>query len=169
MATSLEDDASAAKIAAWIEQNLAGRLLSIERQARWRPAWFVEAQMPEGRLSLYVRGRREQSELLFYPLAHEAEVLRVLGAAGIPVPKIYGLCKDPEAIVMQRLPGRPVLATADTPEQAAGILLEFMDILARMHSVPPERFRGAGLETPGRGGRTCVQPVRSFRENSDGE
>jgi aminoglycoside phosphotransferase (APT) family kinase protein len=148
MATSLVDDACAAKITAWVEQNLAGTIRSVERQARWRPAWFVEAETPEGPLSLYVRGRREQSELLFYPLAHEAEVLRVLGAADIPVPKIYGLCEDPEAIVMQRLPGRPNLATADTPEQAAGILLTFMDILARMHAIPPQRFRGAGLETP---------------------
>jgi aminoglycoside phosphotransferase (APT) family kinase protein len=152
MATSLEESAAekrtTANLNAWVERNLSGHVLSAERQARWRPAWFVEAETEEGPLSLYVRGRREQSELLFYPLAHEAEVLQVLASAGVPVPKIYGLCDDPEAIVMQRLAGRPNLATADTPEQAAGILLEFMDILARMHAIPPERFRGAGLEIP---------------------
>jgi aminoglycoside phosphotransferase (APT) family kinase protein len=137
-----------ARLRAWIEQRFSGRVLSMERQERWRPAWFVEVDTPEGRLPLYVRGRREQAELLFFPLAHEAEVLRVLGAAGVPAPRIYGLCEDPDAIVMDRMPGRPNLATAESPAEAAQILLELMDILAQAHAIPPERFAGAGLPVP---------------------
>src|ERR1700761_4286404 len=114
---AVEANGPEAKVIRWIEQTLNAKVLSMERQARWRPAWFVEAETANGRLSLYVRGRREQAELLFFPLAHEAEVLRVLHAAGIPGPKIYGLCDDPEAIVMDRMPGRPDLATADSAEE----------------------------------------------------
>jgi aminoglycoside phosphotransferase (APT) family kinase protein len=137
------------KLRRWIEQRLGGQVLSMERQARWRPAWFVEVETADRRLSLYVRSRREQAELLFFPLAHEAEVLRVLNAAGIPSPRIYGLCDDPEAIVMDRMPGRADLATADSAEEAAAVLLDFIAILARMHALPPESFLAApGLTMP---------------------
>jgi len=138
-----------AKIRRWIERHLKARVVSMERQARWRPAWFVEAETAQEKLSLYVRGRREQAELLFFPLAHEAEVLRVLNAAGIPSPRIHGLCDDPEAIVMDRMPGRPDLATADSTEEAEAALLDFIPILARMHSLPPEDFlKAPGLRMP---------------------
>lgn len=138
-----------AKVRRWIEQRLEAKVLSMERQARWRPAWFVEAETAKGPLSLYVRGRREQAELLFFPLAHEAEVLRVLHAAGIPSPRIYGLCEGPEAIVMDRMPGRPDLATADSKEEAAAALLDFIPILARMHALPAEDFlKAPGLRMP---------------------
>jgi len=102
-------DGPESKLRRWIEQRLGGTIVSMERQARWRPAWFAEVETADGRMPIYVRSRREQAELLFFPLAHEAEVLRVLHAAGIPSPKIYGLCDDPEAIVMDRMPGGPIL------------------------------------------------------------
>ncbi len=138
-----------AKLRRWIEERFNGRVLSTERQARWRPAWFVEVEVQGRTKSIYVRSRREQEELLFFPLAHEAEVLRVLHAAGIPGPQIYGLCEDPEAIVMDRMPGRPDLATADSEAEAAAALLDFIAILARMHALPPEDFLAApGLKMP---------------------
>jgi aminoglycoside phosphotransferase (APT) family kinase protein len=133
----------------WIGQRLGGRIVSIERQARWRPAWYAEVEIGGERRPVYVRGRRAQAELLFFPLAHEAEVLRVLRESGIPAPRIYGMCDDPEAIVMDRMPGRADLNTADSPEEAAATLLDFIEVLARMHALPPERFLGApGLAMP---------------------
>ena len=142
-------DGPEAKLRRWIAVRFGGRILSMERQARWRPAWFVSVETASGQLSLYARGRREQAELLFFPLAHEAEVLRVLHQAGIPGPRIYGLCEDPEAIVMDRMPGRPDLATADSEAEAAAALLDFTAILARMHALPPEDFLAApGLKMP---------------------
>ncbi len=146
---AVDTDGSEAKLSRWIEQRLGGTVVAMERQARWRPAWFVEVETAQGRMPIYVRGRRDQAELLFFPLAHEAEVLRVLHTAGIPSPRIYGLCDDPEAIVMDRMPGRPDLATADTEEEAAAALLDFIPILARMHALPPEDFlRAPGLKMP---------------------
>src|SRR5215469_16613797 len=104
----------AARLTAFIEDRLNGKVISMERQARWRPAWFVEVDTADGRRSIYARGKRDQAELLFFPLAHEAEVLRVLHEAGIPSPRIYGRCEEPEAIIMDRMPGRPDLSTADS-------------------------------------------------------
>jgi len=104
----------------------------------------------DGKKALYARGRRAQSELLFYPLAHEAEVLRVLHDSDIPAPRIYGLCPEPECIVMDRMPGRNDISTAESDEEAAAVLLDFMEILARMHKLPPEGFlKAPGLEIPG--------------------
>ena len=36
---------------AWVEETLGGRLVSVERQERWRPSWFgsVQAVPPEAR------------------------------------------------------------------------------------------------------------------------
>jgi len=139
-----------AQIQAWIEERLQGKVLSMERQARWRPCWYVdfEAKSSKARKQLYVRGRRAQAELLFFPLAHEAEVFRVLHEAGIPSPVVYGLCPDPEAIVMDKMPGRANLATAESKAEQESVLLDYMDVLARMHAIPPERFAGAGLTIP---------------------
>jgi aminoglycoside phosphotransferase (APT) family kinase protein len=137
-----------AKLSAWAEQHLGGRIVSIERQARWRPCWYAEFEGHGHKKSLYFRSRRLQSELLFFPLAHEAEVLRVLHAHGIPSPVVYGLTPEPESIVMDRMPGRPNISTAETPEEGAAALRDFMEVLARMHAIPPERFLGAGLEIP---------------------
>jgi aminoglycoside phosphotransferase (APT) family kinase protein len=144
----IADPTPEALLTAWAEQHLQGRIVSIERQPRWRPSWYAEFQSGGQTKSLYFRSRRLQAELLFFPLAHEAEVLRVLHAHGIPSPTIYGLCPEPEAIVMDRMPGRPNLGTAETPAEGTAVLRDFMGVLARMHAIPPERFLGAGLEIP---------------------
>ena len=76
-------------------------------------------------------------------------MLSVLHAAGIPSPRIYGLCDNPEAIVMDRMPGRADLATTDSETEAATVLLDFIPILARMHALPPEDFlKAPGLRMP---------------------
>ena len=50
----MEGDTPEAKIKRWIEQRLNATVRSMERQARWRPAWFVEAETEQGALPLYV-------------------------------------------------------------------------------------------------------------------
>ena len=40
----MTDEESEAAIARWFEQNLGARVTRIERQGRWRPAWFVDAE-----------------------------------------------------------------------------------------------------------------------------
>ena len=110
------------RIVEWIAGELGAGTISIERQARWRPCWFVVAEREGETLRLYVRARREQEDLTFFPLKHEAEVLRAFGRNGIPAPKIYGMCPDPEAIVMEWIPGRPDLGTVDDPAERQAIL-----------------------------------------------
>ena len=44
------------KLRRWIEQRLGGQVLSMERQARWRPAWLDQVETAAGRKSIYDRG-----------------------------------------------------------------------------------------------------------------
>jgi aminoglycoside phosphotransferase (APT) family kinase protein len=148
MPKGIAEDTPEARLTAWAERHLQGRIVSIERQPRWRPSWYAEFERGGERKSLYFRSRRLQAELLFFPLAHEAEVLRVLHAHDIPSPIVYGICPEPEAIVMDRMPGRPDLSTAETADEGAAVLRDFMQVLARMHAIPPQRFLGAGLAMP---------------------
>jgi len=138
----------------WIEAQLGGRIVSFERQARWRPAFFLELELERGagrggeRRLLYLRGERGELDHGVYPLEHESRVLQVLEAEGIPVPHVYGFCPDPKAILMDRMPGRANLATADGDAERASVLDHYMDLLADLHSVDPARFEAIGIERP---------------------
>lgn len=136
------------RIREWIESNVGAKVTSIARQARWRPAWFVELDGAARPRQLYFRGSRGAGHPIF-TLDHEAAVLRVLEEEGIPVPHVYGICPEPHGIVMDCAPGQADLSTAKDEAEMAGVLDHYIDILTDMHAIPPERFRSTGLATPG--------------------
>ena len=61
----------------WLQANLGGDVVSLTRQARWRPAWWVELQRAGETLELYVRGERTDMIPIF-PLEHELHMQEVL-------------------------------------------------------------------------------------------
>jgi aminoglycoside phosphotransferase (APT) family kinase protein len=137
----------AAGVRAWLEAEL-GTVTTMERQARWRPAWFATVKRADGgELPLYVRGAREglanTSEL-----DEEAGMLRVLEAHGVPVPHVYGMVDEPEAIVMDALPGRANLGTADSEAEQRAVLDHYVEILTQVHTIDPAAFVAQGLRMP---------------------
>jgi aminoglycoside phosphotransferase (APT) family kinase protein len=142
-ATEGSDDAA---VRAWIEANV-GPVVAMERQGRWRPAWYVDAQVGADRIPLYVRGARPGLSGSAPP-RQEGQILSVLEEHGIPVPHVYGAIETPDAVTMSRLAGRPNLATADDDAQRAAVLADYVDVLARIHAIPPESFAAAGLSAP---------------------
>jgi hypothetical protein len=132
----------------WVEKTLGARIVSFERQARWRPAFFLELDRDGERLSIYLRGERGELDHGAYPLEHESRVLQVLESEGLPVPHVYGFCEDPHAILMDRSPGRANLATAESEAERVAVLDHYMDLLADMHSIDPARFEEIGIERP---------------------
>ena len=76
----------------------------VERQPRWRPAWFVDATGPSETFSLYVRGERLDARIGF-DLHHEMRLQDLLGSQGIPVPRVHGWIDEPTAYVMDRVDG----------------------------------------------------------------
>lgn len=135
-----------ARIVAWIEAHL-GRVIRIERQPRWRPAWFVDVERDGALLPLYVRGDREGMEGSV-PVSLEAGVLERLEAAGVPVPHVYGMIDEARAVVMDRLPGRANLATADSDAARGAILDHYMDVLAVIHARDTAEFTPLGFPVP---------------------
>ena len=61
----------------WIETNLGGRILSYQRQPRWRPAFYLDFERDGKTLPLYVRGARTE-------VKHGSRVLEHEGRRPVP-------------------------------------------------------------------------------------
>ena len=139
-----------APAASRVESLVGGRIVGVEKQERWRPAWFLDVEKPGGeRVGVYFRGDRGVEQHGVYPLEHEFEVLRVLEAHGIPVPHIYGFCDEPRGIVMEKAPGRANLATASDEAERRAVLDHYVEILVAMHRIDPAAFEALGIPRPG--------------------
>jgi aminoglycoside phosphotransferase (APT) family kinase protein len=134
-----------AKVTAWIEREI-GPVQRIERQSRWRPAWFVTAESADGPLELYVRGARGGSWPAM-PLAYEARVQNLFEEQGVKVPHVFGFIEDAPAIVMARLPGRPNLATAACEADRVRVREQLADQMLKIHEIDPALVVAAGSPT----------------------
>jgi aminoglycoside phosphotransferase (APT) family kinase protein len=135
-----------AKVVAWIETHI-GPVQSIVRQGRWRPAWFVEARADGKPVSLYVRGDRG-GRWPPLPLAYEAKVQQILADSGVKVPKLYGYIEDIPALVMERVPGRPNMATAASDADRERLREQLADQMRLIHEVDPRLLAAAGSPDP---------------------
>jgi aminoglycoside phosphotransferase (APT) family kinase protein len=137
------------QLRAWVERTIGGRVVHLERQPRWRPAWYLDLERPDGtQLPIYVRGDRGIQSGGAYSLEHEYRILQVLEQQGIPVPHVHGFCDEPRAIVMERAPGRSDLSTLDDEAGRQSVQDDYMRILARVHALHLEPFLAIGLEQP---------------------
>jgi aminoglycoside phosphotransferase (APT) family kinase protein len=135
---------------AFVEEAVGGRIVAAERQPRWRPAWFLELERPDGEIaSVYLRGARPEAAGGVDQLRHEYRCLRLLESHHVPVPHVYGFCEEPEAIVMHRAPGRIDLSTAESEAERKAVRDHYMEILARIHRIDVADFASSGLEVPG--------------------
>src|SRR3546814_10831230 len=103
--TPVYDDDAVARIRAVVEEVTGGRIVRMERQFRWRPAWFADVEKNGEIIELHLRGDRAGDVAIFPELKREADIMQVLFEHGIPVPKIHGYLVDPPCIVMDSLPG----------------------------------------------------------------
>jgi aminoglycoside phosphotransferase (APT) family kinase protein len=132
-----------ARVIAWLEAQLGGRVVSWQRQPRWRPMWFVDVERDGLLERVVVRGERSDTSLIF-PLEHEMLIQRLLDEHGIPVPPVYGWCDEPRSYAMAAVPGRPDFAgTSDAERQV--VVDEYLQVLARMHQLPVDPFKAAGV------------------------
>lgn len=134
-----------AVVEAWISANI-GPVRAIERQHRWRPAWFVTAGDAGHEIGLYVRGDREGFG--FATVAAEAAILRVMEAHGIPVPHVHGEITETSAVVMDLLPGAPNPCDVGDARDLDAVMDDYVDALVRAHAIDPAAFAGANLRIP---------------------
>ena len=131
---------------AWIEQNV-GEVVRLERQGRWRPAWFVDVKKDGQVLPLYVRGARADTIAQPQPLSFECEVFKVFGAGGVRTPKVYGFIEELPAIVMSLEPGGPDLSSA-SPAEYEAIWKQLVEQMLLIHQVDPAAMEQAGSPRP---------------------
>lgn len=132
-------------IEAWISAHI-GPVQTIERQQRWRPAWFVTATRDGADVRLYVRGDRDGFG--FAAVSTEAAVLRALEAHDIPVPHIYGEIPEARAVVMDWLPGAPSPCSGIAAQQVDAVMDDYVDALICAHGIDPAALGAAGLHIP---------------------
>ena len=135
---------------AWVEQALGGRVCNLQRQGRWRPAWFFDLDKGGELLPLYFRGDRgwEEGQRVESVLEHEWNVYRVMEQYGLRVPHVYGLCPEPKGLVMERVPGRFNLGTVEDVAEQRSVLEHYIELIADLHRIPIAEFEAYGLMRP---------------------
>lgn len=141
------DDAAVQRIRDFVETTMGGRILRMEQQVRWRPAWFADVQIGGKIVELHLRGDRTGDVAIFPDLKREADIIRVLHRHGIPVPEVHGYLADPPCIVMESIPGTRDLSDL-SPQAKSAVGREYMTAVAAMHKLPVEAFAEAGIEVP---------------------
>ncbi|WP_293984627.1 phosphotransferase [Sphingobium sp.] len=136
-----------AKVFDWLADNM-GDVIAFERQPRWRPGWNAVVARDGHEQRLYVRGPRGDSYVSPIDMHQEARIHQVFEANGIPAPRVFGMIPDPLCIVMEELPGRIDTATIEDPALRQAVRESFIDIVARIHALPIERFESVGLPVP---------------------
>jgi aminoglycoside phosphotransferase (APT) family kinase protein len=134
------------KLRDWLETVLGAEVCSILREDRWRPSWIAKVLKGKEELSLYIRGDRGQG--YSFPLAYEADVMRLLERNGIPVPHVFGMCDDPEAIIMTNVTGERQLSGLTDPAERRRVIDEYIGTIAAMHAIDISQFEQAGFANP---------------------
>jgi len=137
------DDRATEQVRTGLERALDGRVVSIRRQPRWRPVWFADVERDDAVLELCVRGDRTDMELIF-PLRHEMRFQELLHERGIPTAVVHGWIDEPDAYVMDRVPGRADFEGVPESERDA-VVDHYLEILAEMHELDPTPFVDAGI------------------------
>jgi hypothetical protein len=85
----------------------------------------------------------------------------------VPVPHAFGLCDDPYALVMDRLPGHVDLSFAADDEERRRLIDEYLEIQARIYEIPLTAAAAAGFEVPGDSGATGLGYLRRMEAAYD--
>lgn len=143
------------QLTAYLENELGCSRVVLEKERRWRPVWRAAAIRNGVPVEFLLKGERTWLTHP-YPLSYESNMQRVLHENGIPIPAILGFCPQPAAIVMEWVRGgRDPGLIQQAIEQGSVMTddrwqasLSYMDILARVHAIPPEQFASAGAIMP---------------------
>lgn len=141
------DDAAVERIRAHVEAVTGGKIVRMERQVRWRPAWFADVEKDGEIIPLHLRGDRAGDVAIFPELKRESDIIELLYEHGIPVPQVHGYLADPPCIVMESILGSRDFSGL-SPETKRKVGRDYMNAVAAMHKLPVELFVKAGVHLP---------------------
>jgi len=152
------------RITAWLEHDVGGRVVHIEPQARWRPAWWVDLERGGELLPLCIRGDRLDSPSAF-SLEHERTFQTLLWEQDIPVARVYGWSDNPKAYAMDRVPGRDNFDGVPDDERRSA-MENYVDILLAMHQLDPAPFSDAGIVRAARPAESHLVGLGHFEQRA---
>ena len=129
----------------WIERNI-GKVVRLEAEPRWRPAWTADAEKDGRIVPLYIKGPREVEAMVGVKL--EGASLDVLHRNGIPAPAQYGYIPEIDAIVMERLEGQSRLENIADIAVRDSVADQYVQAMVRFHALDPQLFIDAGFTAP---------------------
>lgn len=144
-------------VASWIEAVTDGTIVDVQQiPAGGRLGWFVDVRRPEGTEALFLQSGRGLGDgpSTFQGFEIEAEVYRALRPHGLPVPRVWGVDKALDVLLVDRIPGTVWFHPPATPEEQESVARDFIRHLATWHRIGAE-----ALDLPSFG------PVRSWREH----
>ncbi len=142
------------QLRSWIESTLGGRIVEWRqqggRESGGRPAWFATVHAGGESISCYIRGDRGLVPVpsRTHPLDREFRLLRELNKMDILVPRVFGLCQDPKAILMECVPGDNDFGKVQDQAQRNALATHFVEQLARIHSIDAGAFEAIGFQRP---------------------
>ena len=131
-----------------IERLVGGRVISLERQPRWRKAWYAVVEREGASIPIYVRGDKQIDAEPYPGLGREAAILNLFRLNDLPVPRVYGMTEDPVGIVMDRVPGTRDVAESVDDHERRSVAEQYIEVLARMHRLDTAPFVAAGMAHP---------------------
>ena len=153
-------ESGAAHIVEFVERQLGGTVVAIERIPRWRAGWYLTLERDGRRVELYARGERGPDFPSPFDLEHEARVHHLLEANGVPVPHVYGLVDGPvRTLVMARMPGQQGLALASDDATRRALMTTYIEHLVRVHRIGADELREAGFRVPANSVETAMSEV----------
>jgi aminoglycoside phosphotransferase (APT) family kinase protein len=146
-ALNVYDDAAVARIVAFVEQEMGGKVVGLERLVRWRPSWFVDVESAGAVRRFHLRGDRGGDVSIFPDLKREADIIALLHKHGLPVPEVHAYLADPPCILMESIAGTRDFSALDSATKSA-IGRVYMQAVAAMHRAPLEPFVEVGVHLP---------------------
>jgi aminoglycoside phosphotransferase len=146
-----------AHIIAWIEEVTGGKFAGGRLVAAGgRDGFTVDVDRGGERLDLFLQlGRQGASfDTSTVNVDKEAQVFRALASSGVPVPKVWGVRSESQALLLERIKGRVWMHPPATPEEQLSVAQDFIRHLATWHRLDPSK-----LDLPSFG------PVLSAREH----
>jgi aminoglycoside phosphotransferase (APT) family kinase protein len=145
-----------AEVVAWIEEVAGGEVLSSVAIPSGRLGYLIDVKSPEGEtLELFLqRGRGDVSGTSFMAFDREVEVYRALEQIGIPIPHVWGVSVELNALLVDRARGSTWFHPPRDPDEAVRVAQDFMHHIAAWH-----RAGARGLDLP------SFAPIRTMREH----
>lgn len=139
---------------AWVEQQLGGTIVARERDARWRPQWFLQVEVDGVLRDVVLRGFRNPGYTTpdeagsRAALESEAQVLAAIERIPVRAPAFYGHNAELGWLAMERLPGESeVTEVADEDERFAAFS-GYMEALAQVHAFPLDELDLPSTDRP---------------------